>query len=323
MDEVYLLNDPFTFQSMEKHTAYCAMIRLGLRIPPTWMLPHKAGPSEDRYVPTAQRYNDMFDLASIAGHVGYPLYMKPFDGGGWRGVSRIDDAAMLHRAYDQSKQSLMHLQSGIHPFDYFTRSLTIGPRTRVMNYRPDRPLHDRYDTVTGFLDDDLTAEVAAISAFFRWEFNSSETLLQGRTAYPIDFANACPDVAIISLHTHFPWAMTTLLKWTIFCAATGRRMAIDMNKRDYFEIADRSDLDYHQKLQGYLELALEYFDTERFESFCDEHLQSLDEVAQEYFTSAEFDELLVRTMRETFPPHEHDHFIGHYRYLMSQATPVA
>src|SRR5215210_2309253 len=30
MDGVYLLNNPFTFQAMEKHAAYCAMMRLGL-----------------------------------------------------------------------------------------------------------------------------------------------------------------------------------------------------------------------------------------------------------------------------------------------------
>jgi hypothetical protein len=27
--DTYLLNSPFTFQSMEKHSAYCAMLRLG------------------------------------------------------------------------------------------------------------------------------------------------------------------------------------------------------------------------------------------------------------------------------------------------------
>ena len=41
MDDVYLLNNPFTFQSMEKHSAYCAMIRLGLKVPDTWLIPHK------------------------------------------------------------------------------------------------------------------------------------------------------------------------------------------------------------------------------------------------------------------------------------------
>ena len=29
MDGVYLMNNPFTFQAMEKHSAYCAMMRLG------------------------------------------------------------------------------------------------------------------------------------------------------------------------------------------------------------------------------------------------------------------------------------------------------
>ena len=45
MDDVYLLNSPFTFQAMEKHAAYCAMMRLGFHVPETWLLPHKVPPS--------------------------------------------------------------------------------------------------------------------------------------------------------------------------------------------------------------------------------------------------------------------------------------
>ena len=41
MDDVYLLNSPFTFQAMEKHAAYCAMIRLGLKVPETVLVPYK------------------------------------------------------------------------------------------------------------------------------------------------------------------------------------------------------------------------------------------------------------------------------------------
>jgi hypothetical protein len=41
MDDVYLLNNPFTFQSMEKHAAYCAMIRLGSRCPRPGSCPYK------------------------------------------------------------------------------------------------------------------------------------------------------------------------------------------------------------------------------------------------------------------------------------------
>jgi hypothetical protein len=45
MDDVYLLNNPFTFQAMEKHSAYCAMMRLGLNVPETWLIPHKSPPA--------------------------------------------------------------------------------------------------------------------------------------------------------------------------------------------------------------------------------------------------------------------------------------
>jgi hypothetical protein len=321
MDDVYLLNNPFTFQAMEKHTAYCAMMRLGLNIPETWLLPHKVGPSNERYPATSERYNKLFDLDGIADRIGYPQYMKPFDGGGWRGVSRIDNRGDLHRAYDGSGQSLMHIQKGIADFDHFARSLTIGPQTRIMRYRPERPMHERYEETIDFLDaklaDEITMVSRVINAYFRWEFNSCETIVKDGKAWPIDYANACPDVAITSLHVHFPWAMKSLLKWAIFCAATKRKMALDLDQRKYFEIADRNDLSIASKLKAYFDLSERYFDSDRFEEFCRKHLSHIDEVAHEYFSSKEFDDLLVRTVRDSFQPHERDHFVGHYRGLMT------
>ena len=64
LDDVYLLNNPFTFQAMEKHAAYCAMMRLGLQVPETWLLPHRLPPDNPRYVPMAERYNPEFDLGA-------------------------------------------------------------------------------------------------------------------------------------------------------------------------------------------------------------------------------------------------------------------
>jgi hypothetical protein len=89
MDDVYLLNNPFTFQAMEKHSAYCALMRLGIRVPETWLIPHKVPPVNPRFQETAERYNTPFDLAAIGAGIGYPLYMKPFDGGQWVGVWRV------------------------------------------------------------------------------------------------------------------------------------------------------------------------------------------------------------------------------------------
>ena len=151
MDDVYLLNNPFTFQAMEKHSAYCAMIRLGLKVPNTWLIPHKQPPWNERFPTTAARYNLPFDLAAVGDEVGYPLFLKPFDGGQWRGVARARDAAELQRRYDESGQQLMHVQAAVDGFDVFSRSLSIGAETMVMRFEPDRPLHDRYQVDHDFL----------------------------------------------------------------------------------------------------------------------------------------------------------------------------
>ena len=137
--------------------------------------------------------------------------MKPFDGGQWVGVTRIRDAAELHAVYDASGERLMHLQAAVEDFDVFARSLSIGAETMVMHFDPDRPLHDRYQIDHDFLSPELGDEVVTISklvnAFFRWEFNSCETIVKDGVAYPIDYANASPDVALTSLHYYFPWAI--------------------------------------------------------------------------------------------------------------------
>ncbi len=42
MDGLYVFNNPWSVQSMEKHTTYCAMMHLGMPIPETWMVPPKS-----------------------------------------------------------------------------------------------------------------------------------------------------------------------------------------------------------------------------------------------------------------------------------------
>ena len=320
MDDVYLLNSPFTFQSMEKHAAYCAMMRLGLKVPETVLVPYKNAPDHAKYAYTAARYNKAFDLDVIAENIGYPMFMKPYDGGAWVGVSQIRDRGELHQAYDESGQRLMHLQKAVDGYDVFARSLSIGAETMVMNFDPGQPMHARYSISHNFLSPEVGDEVITIgrlvNAFFRWEFNSCETLIKGEDVYPIDYANACPDVALTSLHYYFPWAMSALVKWSVFCTVTGRKPRYDLDTRRYFDIADRQDLSYAEKLAGYRQLADGYFDVERYQEFCASRLANLDEVVLEWVAGPDFDQLLVDTVRSTFPPHEHDHFIDHYRGLL-------
>jgi hypothetical protein len=323
MDDVYLLNSPFTFQAMEKHAAYCAMLRLGLKVPKTVLVPHKNPPVNPRFAGTAERYNQPFDLGEIARGIGYPLFMKPFDGGQWVGVTRIRDEAELHRAYDASGQRLMHLQESIEGFDVFARSLSIGAETMVMNFRPDLPMHDRYAVSHDFLSPELGDEVLTISrlinAFFRWEFNSCETLIRGSEAHPIDYANASPDVAVTSLHYYFPWAVGALLRWCVFCTVTGRAArGVDLDSERYFAVGHRTDLSYAEKLAAYRKLADEYFETERYQDFCASRLAHMDELVFDWVGSADFDMLLIDTIRATYPAHEQERFAAHFRGLIGQ-----
>lgn len=320
VNDTYLLNNPFTFQAMEKHSAYCAMMRLGFDIPNTMLVPYKNPLDHEKWAYTAQKYNLPFELDAVADRVGYPMYMKPFDGGAWRGVSRVDDAKALHEAYDQSGQMLMHLQAAVSPFDAFARSLTIGPETKIMKFRPELPMHDRYEVVHSFLPPEAGMEILTLSrtinAFFRWEFNSCEALVTGTRVQPIDYANACPDIAIMSLHYYFPWAITQLISWSVFCAVTNRRPRVDTTSREWFDVADDPDLSWNDKLGRYALLADQYFQADEYREFCSTSLASLPNLVYDWIDSPDFDDLLVETVRKTYPRAEHDRFLDHFRGLM-------
>jgi hypothetical protein len=191
----------------------------------------------------------------------------------------------------------------------------------VMHFEPDRPMYDRYQVDHDFLSAETGDEVVTISrlvnAFFRWEFNSCETIVKDGIASPIDYANASPDVALTSLHYYFPWAMRALVRWSAFCSATGRQMRINQTTRDYFEVGDRDDLTYEQKLAEYRRLADDYFQVPEYDEFCATKLAHLDELLVEWVEGPGFDGLLVDTVTSTFPKHEHEHFVAHYRGLLA------
>jgi len=98
MDRAYLLNNPFTFQAMEKHAGYCAAIRLGFRVPATWLLPHKV-PARERALRPHRRPLPPRLRPPVGGGAGrLPLYMKPFHGGGWVNVYRVGGPEELQAA---------------------------------------------------------------------------------------------------------------------------------------------------------------------------------------------------------------------------------
>ncbi|NNF40513.1 MAG: hypothetical protein HKN64_03975 [Woeseiaceae bacterium] len=311
MDDLYVFNSPWTLQSMEKHTTYCAMMRLGLPVPKTWMIPPKSYTESSDLQATLKRYAKLFNLGDIGDSIGYPLFMKPYDGGAWVGVTAIKDREMLLDSYNESGTRVMHLQEGVVPFEGFVRCIGLGPQWRCVNYDPDAPLHDRYRMDTDFISpaeqQRLTDITMVINAFFGWDFNSCESLLSDGVWHPIDFANACPDSQVTSLHFHFPWLIKANLRWSIFCAATKRSVNTDLNWRAYFDVA-AEDKPFDDKLKDYVRIARQRFDVDRFEEFCDQHLGHLDEVAHEYFGSEAVRAAIREKVEALYPEHEQEEF---------------
>ncbi len=311
LDDLYVYNNPWSLQSMEKQTTYCAMMRLGFPIPDTWLIPPKAYEPSADLEPTLRAYAHHFDLGEIGRRLGYPLFMKPYAGGGWVGVSKIDDERQLRESYEQSGTFVMHLQKGIVPYDRFVRCIGLGPQLRIVNYDPAKPLHDRYRFDPDFLDAEaaltLQEMTLTINSFFGWDFNSCEALSKDGAWYPIDFANGCPDSQVTSLHYHFPWLIKANLRWSIFNAATGRRMRQTLDWAPYDALA-REDRPYRERLTAYARVAHERFETDRFREFCRTRLGHLDEVAHDFFGSAMAKDAVRQKVAFLYPAHEVDAF---------------
>jgi hypothetical protein len=288
------------------------MMHLGMPIPETWMIPPRSYEASPDLSPTLKRYAKLFDLGTIGNKIGYPLFMKPYDGGGWRAVTRIKDEAQLRKTYDESSTSIMHLQAAVSPFDSFVRCIGLGPQTHLVKYDPDAPLHDRYTQTENFVTDEesqlLRDTCLTINAFFGWDFNSCESLRNAGTWYPIDFANPCPDSQVTSLHRHFPWLVKANLKWSLYCAITKKQFRKTLDWEPFYAIAAQADMPYRDKLRAYAKVAAERFETARFEEFCAKHLGHLDEVAWEFFGTPIAKQAFREKVAALYPPHEVETF---------------
>jgi hypothetical protein len=298
-------------QANEKHTSYAAMMRLGLPIPSTWLLPPKRYEPQPDLQVTLERYAKLFDLGAIGNEIGYPMFMKPYDGGAWANVTRIGNERELRAAYEQSGTRVMHLQKAVEPHDRFVRCIGLGPQTYCVLYDPSAPLHSRYTLERDFIsaaDETLLRQMTlTINAFFGWDFNSCESLRQNGTWVPIDFANPCPDSQVTSLHYHFPWLIEANLRWSVFCAATRRKMRVNLDWAPFFAIAGR-DLPFADKLAAYAQLADQHFETARFEEFCAQHLAHLRQVTWEFFASDRAFDAVRQKVAALYPAHEVETF---------------
>jgi hypothetical protein len=311
MDDLYVFNNPWSVQSMEKQTTYCAMMHLGMPIPETWLVPPKSYEALPDLGPTLRSYAKLFDLGKIGKELGYPMFMKPYDGGGWKGVSRIDNEQQLRARYDESGKLVMHIQKAVDPFDRFIRCIGFGAQTKIVRYDPTAPLHDRYTMAKDFVSAEeaslLRDTTLTINAFFGWDFNSCEALSKDGVWYPIDFANPCPDSQVTSLHYHFPWLVMANVRWSLFCAVTKRPMRRTLDWDPFYAVA-KKDLPYREKLREYAKIAEERFEAAKFEEFCATHLANLDEIAWEFFGTQTAKDAVRKKVAALFPANEVEQF---------------
>jgi len=315
LDGLYVLNNPWSVQSMEKHTSYCAMMKLGMPIPETWLVPPKEHKQSADVKSTLERYARLFDISKVGAALGYPLFMKPYDGGAWVGVSKIDNGAQIREAYEKSGTFVMHLQKAVDPFDLFVRAIGIGPQVNIVRYDPAAPLHDRYMVDFNFVNGEewslMTDTCLTINSFFGWDFNSCEALRKDGVFYPIDFANACPDFQVTSLHYHWPEMVKNMLRWSIYCAATKRQMRPNLDWAPFYAVA-KKDLPYRERLREYAKIANERYETDRFMEFCHKHLSHLNEVAWDFFGTDLAKQVVRAKVAALFPAHEIDRFTDHF-----------
>lgn len=321
MDGLYVYNNPWSVQAYEKHSSYAAMMALGMPVPETWMVPQK------NYVPkpdldfTLKSYAKLFDLGSIGAKLGYPLFMKPYDGGGWQGVTKLDDDAQLRTAYDNSEQWLMHVQKAVDGFDLFVRAVGIGPQVRVIKYDASQPLHGRYTTERDFCSKQeeqvMVDTCLVINAFFGWDFNSCEALRKNGVFHPIDFANPCPDNQVNSIHYHWPWYVLSNLKWAVFTASTKKPMRKTLDFEPFYAIAQQ-DLPYSDKLKRYAKIARDRFESDRFAEFDQKHLRPLERAAMAWFRSDRCRQAIRVKVAHIYPAHEVDAFTERFWQLVQK-----
>ena len=92
-----IINNPFWWGADDKFFNYALASKIGVAVPPTVLLPHKSHPPGTTAL---SMRNLMFPLNwdEIFEYIGFPAFLKPFSGGGWKSVYKVDTPAELfHR----------------------------------------------------------------------------------------------------------------------------------------------------------------------------------------------------------------------------------
>src|SRR5438876_9947497 len=138
LEGTIIINNPFWWSADDKFFNYSLARKLGVAVPKTVLLPQKDY-IEGIVSESLRNLEFPLNWQAIVDYVGFPAFMKPFDGGGWKNVSKINSLEQLIAEYDQTGTLCMTLQESIE-FDQFVRCYCIGQvEVMIMHYDPRKP----------------------------------------------------------------------------------------------------------------------------------------------------------------------------------------
>jgi len=220
LEGTIVINNPFWWSADDKFFNFSLGTKLGVAIPRTVLLPQK------NYIEgiTSESLRNLefpLDWQAIADYVGFPAIIKPFDGGGWKNVSRVNDLEELWKVYDTTDTLCMTLQEMI-DWDQFVRCYCIGQEdVLIMPYDPrkaylsgEQYVHDPTYLATEVAQR-VARDVLTLNRALGYEINTVEFAIKDGVPYAIDFMNPAPDAELASVgefyHNWLTKAVTDLV----------------------------------------------------------------------------------------------------------------
>ncbi|MBD0287835.1 MAG: hypothetical protein ICV79_20780 [Flavisolibacter sp.] len=213
-----VINNPFWWSADDKFFNNCLMTRVGVPVPKTVILPSYDLPPDTKNESFANLTYPL-DWEGIFNYVGFPAYMKPYAGGGWKNVYRLGSRDELFQKHAETGQLVMLLQEEI-VFEEYYRCYGIGGKyVRVMSYEPRNPHHLRYQASFTPSQERLKQMediVLRINQYLGYDFNTVELAVRDGVPYAIDFGNPAPDAERTSVgEENFEWVVETAANYAI------------------------------------------------------------------------------------------------------------
>jgi glutathione synthase/RimK-type ligase-like ATP-grasp enzyme len=204
-----VINNPFWWSADEKFFNNALAEATGIPVPKTVLLPSNQHPS-DTNENSFRNLSYPLDWENIFNYVGFPAYFKPFAGGGWKNVYKLNNSEDFFSAYNETGQLVMMLQEEIIFTDYFRCYCLDRQDVHIMEYDPRQPHHLRYNRnpkpFEKKLLDRLRDTVLKINKYLGYDFNTVELAVRDGVPYAIDFCNPAPDADINSVgEENFEW----------------------------------------------------------------------------------------------------------------------